>query len=84
MERDHQKEDRKQCHTRGIPLPALRSVRQHMALSQLELAELAGVSTNTVQLLENQRRGAYPGTLRKLAMALEVSPAELVQEHRHK
>lgn len=80
MERDRRKEEREQCRPRGIPLPALRAVRQVRALSQRELAELAGVSTNTVRLLENHRRGAYPGTVRKLAAALEVSPAELVRE----
>ena len=32
--------------------------------------------------LENGLRGAYPVTLRKLAAALGVSPAELVREPR--
>ena len=82
MERDRRKEDREQCRPRSIPLPRLRDVRRHLALSQRELAELAEVSNNTVRLLENGRRGAYPGTVRKLAAALEVSPAELVQGDR--
>lgn len=83
MERDRRKEDREQCQPRSIPLPRLRDVRRHLALSQRELAELAEVSTNTVRLLENGRRGAYPGTVRKLAAALEVPPEELVRGHRH-
>ena len=53
-----------------------------MALTQRELAHLAGISTNTVRLLEGGRRGSYPSTLRKVAAALGVAPAELVREHR--
>jgi len=51
-----------------------------MALSQRQLAERAGVSANTVRLLENGRRGSYPATVRKLAGALCVAPAELMRE----
>jgi transcriptional regulator with XRE-family HTH domain len=50
-------------------------------LSQRELGRLAHVSPGTVFRLENGLRGAYPGTVRKLAAALKVSPAELVREH---
>jgi len=53
-----------------------------MALSQRQLAELAGVSANTVRLLEAGRRGSYPATARKLACALGVAPEELTQGHR--
>ena len=81
MEQDRWKEDQKRCQHRSIPLPALRAVRWRTALSQRRLAELAGVFANTVRLLESGRRGAYPNTLRKLASALGVAPAELTREH---
>ena len=81
MEHDRQK-NREQCQHRGIPLPSLRTVRWRAALSQRQLAELAGVSANTVRLIETGRRGAYATTVAKLAAALRVSPAELVREHR--
>ena len=81
MEQDRQKKDREQCPHRGIPLASLRAVRWHAALSQRQLAELAGVSANTVRLVESGRRGAYPTTVKKLATALEVSPVELVHGH---
>ena len=71
------KEDWEQCYPRSIPLPALRAARRSMALSQRRLAEMAGVSANTVRLLESGRRGAYPGTVQKLASALGMEPAEL-------
>jgi transcriptional regulator with XRE-family HTH domain len=67
-----------QHRNRGIPLPYLREVRQSKGLSQRELGELARVSSGTVYRVETGRRGAYPGTVRKLATALEVTPEELV------
>jgi transcriptional regulator with XRE-family HTH domain len=63
---------------RGIPLPYLRKIRQGRGLSQRELSELAKVSSGTVYRLENGLRGAYPGTVRKLAAALRVVPEALL------
>jgi len=63
---------------RSIPLPCLRKLRQRKGLSQKELGELARVSPGTVYRVENGLRGAYPGTVRKLATALEVAPEELM------
>jgi transcriptional regulator with XRE-family HTH domain len=82
VERGRRKVDQERCRHRSILLPALRAARRSMALSQRQLAEMAGVSANTVHLLEGGRRGCYPGTLRKLASALGVAPAELVRESR--
>jgi transcriptional regulator with XRE-family HTH domain len=65
-------------HKRGIPLPYLRELRQSRGLSQRDLGELAKVSSGTVYRLENGLRGAYPGTLRKLASALGVAPEALL------
>jgi transcriptional regulator with XRE-family HTH domain len=82
VERRAQKEGQEPCGNRSIPLPTLREARRHRALSQRGLAERAGVSPNTVRLLEAGRRGAYPSTLRKLSAALGVTPAVLAREGR--
>ena len=70
----HRSEDR----YRGIPLPHLREVRRSKGLSQRELGKLARISSGTVYRVENGLRGAYPGTVRKLATALGVTPETLV------
>jgi transcriptional regulator with XRE-family HTH domain len=70
----HRSEDR----YRSIPLPYLKEVRRSKGLSQRHLGELAGVSSGTVYRVENGLRGAYPGTVKKLATALGVAPEELV------
>jgi transcriptional regulator with XRE-family HTH domain len=64
---------------RGIPLPGLRPARQRLGITQRQLASLAGTGQHTISKLETLRRGAYPQTLQKLAVALEVSPAGLVE-----
>ena len=63
---------------RSTPLPGLVSHRCQRGLTQRQLGELAGVAHTTVQQLESLRRGAYPQTIRKLAIALEVEPIDLV------
>ena len=78
MKRTRRKEDRRKWPNRSTLLPSLRELRQSRGLSQRELAKLASVSSGTVFRLENALRGAYPLTVRKLADALGVSPAELV------
>jgi transcriptional regulator with XRE-family HTH domain len=67
---------------RSIPLPYLRELRQSKGLSQKNLGQLARVSPGTIYRVENGLRGAYPGTLRKLATALGVSPEALVHRKR--
>jgi len=64
--------------SRSTPLPGLAAHRRRRGLTQRELGELAGVAHTTVQRLESLGRGAYPQTLRKLATALGVEPADLV------
>ncbi len=63
---------------RSTPLPALAAHRRRRGLTQRQLGELAGVAHTTVQRLESLDRGAYPQTLRKLALALGVAPETLV------
>lgn len=65
---------------RGIPLPGLRPARQRLGLTQRQLASRAGMGQGTITKLERLERGAYPKTLQKLAAALGVSPADLVDE----
>jgi transcriptional regulator with XRE-family HTH domain len=64
--------------SRSTPLPGLGAHRQRRGLTQRQLGELAGVAHTTVQQLESLRRGAYPQTLRKLAIALRVEPKDLL------
>jgi transcriptional regulator with XRE-family HTH domain len=64
--------------SRSTPLPALAAHRRRRGLTQRQLGELAGVAHTTVQQLESLRRGTYPHTLRKLAIALRVEPKDLL------
>lgn len=66
---------------RAVPLLGLRGARQRQGLTQRQLASLAGLGQGTVSKLERLERGAYPQTLQKLAVALAVSPADLVEDH---
>ena len=78
MSQNHSREDQGPYRNRSIPLPHLRELRRSRGLSQKELGEVAGVASGTVYRLENGLRGAYPGTVRKLAGALRVTPQDLV------
>ena len=64
--------------SRSIPLPALAAHRRQRGLTQRQLGELAGVAHTTVQQLESLKRGAYPQTMQKLALALRVEPKDLL------
>ena len=56
----------------------LREWRRRRALSQAELAALAGVTKATIVALEQDgRRTPHPRTVRKLAAALGIEPTEL-------
>jgi transcriptional regulator with XRE-family HTH domain len=56
----------------------LRDLRVRRALTQEELAETADVGTDTVARLERNESEPHMSTLRKLARALGVDPAELI------
>jgi transcriptional regulator with XRE-family HTH domain len=64
--------------SRSTPLAALAAHRRRRGLTQRQLGKLAGVVHTTVQQLESLSRGAYPQTLRKLAIALRVEPKDLL------
>ena len=57
----------------------LRDLRVRRALTQEELADKADVGTNTVARLERNETEPHMSTLRKLASALDVKPANLVK-----
>jgi transcriptional regulator with XRE-family HTH domain len=58
----------------------LREIREAKPFSQEELAKASGVSVDAIGKLERGQRGAQPRTTRKLAAALGVEPAELMEE----
>lgn len=55
----------------------LRELREMRVLSMRDLEERSGVSYHTVWRLENEKSGAHPRTIRRLAEALGVDPADL-------
>jgi|GraSoiStandDraft_50_1057286.scaffolds.fasta_scaffold1302647_2 DNA-binding XRE family transcriptional regulator len=60
----------------------LRDLRLEAALTQLELAQRAGVSKTTIVNIEAGRIEPHPPTVRKLAKALDVEPRVLVRHLR--
>ena len=57
----------------------LKRFRTESALTQEELADKAGLTTAAVARIERNEAEPRPSTLRKLAGALEVRPADLVK-----
>lgn len=62
---------------RMAPLSRLRDLRLNAALSQDDLAKLAGVTRTTIIRLEQGEPNPIPSTVRKLAEALNVKPQAL-------
>jgi len=63
---------------RGTYLPYLADLRRTRGLTQERLSALSGVSRESIYRLEGGRRGALPDTMWKLALALRVSPEDLI------
>src|SRR5829696_1971160 len=63
---------------RGLFLVGLRDRRLLAALSQQELAELAGTHQSAICELENCKRAAFPQTVRRLCAVLKVKPLDLI------
>jgi transcriptional regulator with XRE-family HTH domain len=57
----------------------LKELRENRAFSVRDLAQEAGISTDTITALEKGRRKAWPRNVRKLAGALGVEPHELMK-----
>ncbi len=57
----------------------LRELRRRKMLSLRELGERSGVAFDNINKYENERRGAQPRTVRRLAEALGVEPEELTK-----
>jgi predicted transcriptional regulator len=72
--------DEASTHRRGVALPGLKAARHRKALTQRELASLAGVGESTISDLEVGNRGAYMMTMRRLSEALEESVIALTQK----
>ena len=58
----------------------LKDLRIRRALTQQELADRAGVSSNALNRIELNKAEPHMSTLRKLAKALDVDPTELLGE----
>jgi transcriptional regulator with XRE-family HTH domain len=58
----------------------LKRQRIRKALTQEELARQAGLTTASVARIERNETEPHMSTLRKLAKALDIDPAELVGE----
>jgi predicted transcriptional regulator len=61
----------------NVPLPSLRRRRHEAALTQVELAQRAGVTPLTIVHVE-AGHPARMSTIRKIARALKVRPADLM------
>ena len=57
----------------------LKALRIEQALTQAELADKAGVTSNTVARLERNETEPHMSTARKLAQALSVHPRRLTK-----
>jgi transcriptional regulator with XRE-family HTH domain len=57
----------------------LKELREDRMLTQRELARAAGIALSTVVNLEKQHTEPRFGTIRKLALALDVEPHRLMR-----
>lgn len=62
-----------------MKLEKLKEWREYRGLTQVELADKAGVPQSTVSQAETGRRSPHPGTARKFAEALGVEVEELTR-----
>jgi transcriptional regulator with XRE-family HTH domain len=59
----------------------LKRLRRGRGWTQKELSDASGVAQSTIAQIETMRREEpRPGTLKKLAVALDVSPADLLED----
>lgn len=67
-------------YTRSMPFDRarLQQLREQSVLTQAELASLAGISELSVHKIETGQQEPRPATIRKLARALKIKPADLI------
>ena len=65
---------------RGEKVNRIKEIREKQGLQQKELAAITGFSAPYLHDLENNRRGAKPETLQRIADALGVPVEELVRK----
>ena len=58
-------------------MASLKELREKRYLSQENLASKSGMTTSTINRLENGKQIPHFGTIRKLAEALGVEPADI-------
>ena len=63
----------------GVDGSMLRRLRRERAMSLRDLGERSGIAFDTINRLELGKQDAQPRTLRALAEALGVKPAELIK-----
>jgi transcriptional regulator with XRE-family HTH domain len=63
----------------GLVVEKIRRLREEQSLSQQELADRAGVAKSTVYEAETARRTPKLESLEKIATALGISVAELLE-----
>jgi DNA-binding XRE family transcriptional regulator len=63
---------------KGVEPDRLRLLRLRAVMSQEQLADRSGVARDTISKLETGQRRAYPSTIRKLALGLDVKPQMLM------
>lgn len=68
-------------YTQTVPFDheRLLTLRESQVLTQAELAQRAGISELSVHKIETGQQQPRPATIRKLARALKVKPAELME-----
>jgi len=58
-------------------MKSLKILRRQKALSQREIAAIAGISTSTYNRVEKGLEEPMPNTMRKIAVALGVEPSDI-------
>lgn len=58
-------------------MATLREVRERKFLSQRDLAKIANVTASTIATIELGKHHPQPRTIRAIAAALQVDPAEI-------
>ena len=64
----------------GEKVNRIKEIREKLKVSQIELARKAGISQPFMHDLEKNRRGAKPETYQRIADALGVPVADLMQK----